>query len=92
MTRSPGTARSGDPPRKAGDVHRHEQAAARHEHAALTHDRAAAFWEEQGNRARTDLHRDAAEHERAGAALERRWAEVVASEEPADAVAGERDG
>ena len=29
---------------------------------------------------RAELHRDAAAHERAGAALERRWVDVIASE------------
>jgi len=67
----------------AGSVRRHEEAAARHERAAATHDGAAAFWEERGDRARADLHRDAAAHERAGAALERRWAELIGGEDDA---------
>jgi hypothetical protein len=68
---------------------RHEDAAARHEKAAVTHERAAAFWNEHGNPARADLHRDAAVHEHAGAALERRWADLIASEEARDDL---RDG
>lgn len=38
------------------------------------------FWERQGNEARVQLHRDAAAYAREGAELERRWAELVASE------------
>lgn len=71
----------------AGSVRFHVEAAARHESAAATHERAAVFWEELGNRARSDLHRDAALHELAGAALERRWADLVAGEDARDAAA-----
>jgi hypothetical protein len=63
-----------------GSSARHETAAARHEKTAVTHDRSAAFWEEQGDAARVDLHRDAAALERASAALERRWAQIIAAE------------
>jgi hypothetical protein len=63
-----------------GSSARHEKAAASHEKTAVTHDRSAAFWEEQGDAARVDLHRDAAALERANSALERRWAQIVASE------------
>jgi hypothetical protein len=72
--------RRGDNPRIAEPSHRHEQAAARHERAAVTHDRAAAFWRQHGDRVRADLHTEAAAHERAGAALEQRWADLIARE------------
>jgi hypothetical protein len=58
----------------------HLEAAAHHERAAATHLRSAAFWEEQGDELRVQLHRDAAEHERQGAALERRWAALIEAE------------
>ena len=38
------------------------------------------FWEERQDAARASLHRDGADHERAGAALERRWAELDAAD------------
>jgi hypothetical protein len=60
---------------------RHEEAAARHERVAATHERAAVFWEQQGNRALADLHRDTAAHERMRAALDRRWADLIARED-----------
>jgi hypothetical protein len=71
----------------AGSLRHHEDAAARHDKAAVTHDRAAAFWQQEGNRALADLHRDAAVHERAGAALERRWADLIAFGDAGDAAA-----
>src|SRR5687768_53990 len=64
-----------------GSVKRHRDAAARHEAAAATHEHSAQFWVAQGDDARAALHRDAAVHEREGAALERRWAELIESEE-----------
>jgi hypothetical protein len=70
----------------AGSLRPHEEAAARHEKAAVTHDRAAAFWDQRGIRARSDLHRDGAAYEHAGAALERRWADLIASEDAGDEV------
>ena len=68
----------------AGSSRRHEEAAVRHEHAAKTHEQAAAFWEEHRDDARAELHRDAAAHEHAGAALERRWADLIASDVEVD--------
>jgi hypothetical protein len=74
-----------------GSSARHEKAAARHAKTAVVHDRSVAFWEERGDAARADLHRDAAALERAGAALERRWAQVIASEDSGGAPSeGER--
>jgi hypothetical protein len=66
----------------AGSSRRHLEARARHEHAAETHARSAAFWAEQGDEARAQLHRDAADHERNGAALEQRWADLIEQDEP----------
>lgn len=59
----------------------HDKAAARHEHAAVTQDQSAAFWEALGNSERAGLHREMAIHERAGAALELRWAEAIRQED-----------
>jgi hypothetical protein len=71
---------------------RHEEAAARHEQAAKTHERSAGFWEQHGDDDRVDLHRDAAAHERAGAALERRWADLISAEMEEGAVRQGGDG
>jgi hypothetical protein len=65
----------------SGSPARHLHAAERHESAAATHDRVAHFWEIRGNDGRARLHRDAAVHERAGAALERRWADLIEADE-----------
>ena len=62
----------------AGSPGSHRDAAIRHEEAAAKHDDAARFWGERGRRARADLHRDAAMHEREGASLERRWENAIA--------------
>ena len=43
--------------------------------------------EAEGDPARADLHGDGAVHERAGAALERRWADLIGSEDAGDAAA-----
>ena len=64
----------------AGLRERHEQAAAHHDEAAERHDAAVDFWEKRGNAPRAELHRDAAANARQGAEIERRWAEIVASE------------
>lgn len=60
----------------------HREAASRHEAAAKSHDRAAKFWEGRGDADRSQLQRELAEHERAGAKLERRWGALVDGEEP----------
>jgi hypothetical protein len=59
---------------KAGN---HRDAAGRHEEAAQSHDRASRFWNDREDQARADLQRELAEHERRGAELELRWAELV---------------
>jgi hypothetical protein len=64
----------------AASAQRHRNAAARHEAAAATHEHAAQFWAAHGDDARAGLHRDAAVHEREGAALEGRWAELIESD------------
>ena len=66
----------------ADSVRRHREAADRHEQTAARHDDAAVFWVARHDAARADLHRDAAAHERGGAALERRWAALIAAETP----------
>ena len=45
--------------------------------AAENHERAATFWNDHGDLERAALQREMAEHERGGAALERRWAELL---------------
>jgi hypothetical protein len=56
---------------------RHLRAKLAHEAAAREHERSAAFWEAQGDPERAALQRDLADHERQGAALERRWAALI---------------
>jgi hypothetical protein len=58
----------------------HLQAAGRHEAAAESHERLARLWHERGNSERASLERALADYERAGAKLERRWAELIAEE------------
>ena len=60
----------------------HRDAANRHDLAAENHQRAARFWEGRGDRERAQLQHEMAEYERGGAALERRWAELVDSTTP----------
>ena len=55
---------------------RHRDAEGIHDKAADTHERAATYWDELGDEERAELERDLAEHERAGAGLERRWGEL----------------
>lgn len=50
---------------------------ANHEKAAVRLDEAALFWEERRDDARAALCRETAAHERAGAALQRRWVDLL---------------
>lgn len=59
------------------DPNVHRAAAVRHDQAAETHARLATFWHEQGDEERALLQSELADYERAGATLERRWAEIV---------------
>jgi len=55
----------------------HRQAAVRHEQAAKNHDRSAVFWQDLGKPQQAGIQRELADHERHGAQLERRWAELI---------------
>jgi hypothetical protein len=59
---------------------RHLEAAGRHDAAAEAHDRFAKLWHERGDVDRASLQRALADHERRGADLERRWAELIVAE------------